>query len=239
MIELKDWTTTGDGMNAFTPPDAAQEDGTTVAQLNDCQRESQATVRRYYNTMEWRDFGYTISSTGSDTVTFSEAIPLYVAGQRVKLTDTPAGILYGTITSNIAQVLTIAVDGGTSLTTVSVVEAGFSPVGDPAGIADAIASSSSIVFNGTVLTNGTVEGNTGWTAVWDNPTGECTVTHTLNTQDIAVVATCLGASIDFGYVTNVHISNNSNFRVYTKFINHTNNELTISQINFAFHVVRY
>ena len=136
MGDIKDWTTTADGMNAFNPPDAAKEDGTTVAQLNDCMREAQAATRRYYDSMEWRNFGYSIDSNGADTVEFSEAIPLFIVGQRVKVTDTPAGDLYGTITINSAQTLTIDVDGGATFTSVSAVEAGFSPTGDPAGIQD-------------------------------------------------------------------------------------------------------
>jgi hypothetical protein len=83
--------------------------------------------------MEWRDFGYVISSTGAAAVTFSTDVPLYSDGQRVKLTDDPAGALYGTITDNTAGVLTIDVDGGTGLTDVTMVEAGFNPTGDPSG----------------------------------------------------------------------------------------------------------
>jgi microcystin-dependent protein len=131
--DISQWYNTAAGNNAQSVPDAAVEGVTTIADLNNCQRELQAGTRRYYETVEWRAWGYSIASTGTDSVTFTSGVPLYVVGSRVRITDTPAGVLYGTITNNAAQTITIAVDAGASLTEVTLLESGSDPKGNSAG----------------------------------------------------------------------------------------------------------
>ena len=184
MSDIKDWPNTAAGFNSLSIPDSAPENGTTVAQINDVIREEQAATRRYYETMEWREFGYGISTNGTASVTFSEAIPLFIIGQRVKISHNTSVTSYGTITNNSSQILTITVDGGTTLVSVTAVAAGFSPTGDPAGIADVIG----ITTQGDVITgdssgdhqrlalgtSGQALVSDGTDAVWGAPTGSFT-----------------------------------------------------------------
>jgi hypothetical protein len=97
MSDIKDWPNQANDFNALSVPDSMPEDNTTVAQINNSFREGQAATRRYYETMEWRGFGYTIVSNGSASVTFSAAVPLYAVGQRVRIAHNTSEIDYDAI----------------------------------------------------------------------------------------------------------------------------------------------
>ena len=234
MSDLKNWYDTASGNNAQSVPDAAVEGATTVADLNNCDREAQAAVRRYYETAEWRDFGYTISSTGASSVTFSGAIPLFAVGQRVKLTDDPAGVLYGTITNNQSQILTIDVDGGVTLTDVTAVEAGLNPTGDPFGVGLGAVYFGSLPFGSSTATL-----PSGWTldknVNGDN--GHYIINHNLNTTDLHLIFGSQHSFNTSGYIVNADVLNESQITVVTKWLSGGNTvEL---DGNFSFIITRF
>jgi len=92
-------------------------------------------------------------------------------------------------------------------------------------------------YAGRINTGGTVSGQP-WTAVWSGTnTGQCTVTHTLNTTSLSVVAT---ANINwnsnfFGAYTRIVDANT--FEVTTKWL--TDNGVTDFETAFYFNVSTY
>lgn len=226
MSNISAWYDTAAGNNAQSVPDAAVENVTTVADLNNCQRTMQAGIRVYYDTMEWRDFGYVISSTAASAVTFTTDVPLFVVGQRVKITDTPAGVLYGTVTDNTSGVLTVNLDSG-SLTTATMVEAGLNPTGSPAGLVGN-------TFAGRVSSTGTgVFLPPNWTSELI-AAGSFRITHDLNTTDVAVCLSAqgTGGTTDVSYNADYLISSTTTIEVNTRWL--TDNGVAVVSVPFSF-----
>ena len=89
MSDLSTWKPTSEGNNTGAPPDHAVENGTTIAELNNCMREDQAAVRRWYEDPAWRDYGDDGADIKRiDDTTFEvpgDQTALYYVGQRVKI----------------------------------------------------------------------------------------------------------------------------------------------------------
>ena len=102
MSEIKDWSTTASQNNA-SPPDGFPE-GQTPSSLNNSAREVMASVRLYYDDIEWREWGHTITYGSATTFTTSvgngDTTSIYHANRRVKAFGTLTGTIYGTIQSS-------------------------------------------------------------------------------------------------------------------------------------------
>jgi len=125
--KIQDWSRVALENNA-APPNGAPENGTTIADLNDIMREMMATVRSYFESTEWRDYGLTIVPINATSfkVSAGNFTGLFFPGQRLKITDTTTK--YGmalTVVEGADVTVTVLMDDGASLVTPTVVEVGF------------------------------------------------------------------------------------------------------------------
>lgn len=102
MSEIKEWSTTAASNNA-SPPDGWPE-GMAPSDVNNSARENMASIRKYYDDPEWRDWGHTITYGSATTFTTAagdgDTTAIYHANRRVKADGTLTGTIYGTIQSS-------------------------------------------------------------------------------------------------------------------------------------------
>ena len=134
MSDLNDWANTAAANDRTQVPDYMPEGATPVPAFNDWGREVQAAVRRFFETLEWRNFlDDSESPTNVDGDTFS--VPggketLFAVNQRVRITD--ATTFYATIVDITSNNITVETDGGEAISgSLTMVEAGLSPTGYP------------------------------------------------------------------------------------------------------------
>ena len=102
MSEIKDWSTVA-ASNNENPPDGWPE-GMSPSDVNNSARENMASIRKYYDDPEWRDWGHTIAYGSATTFTTAagdgDTTSIYHANRRVKANGTLTGTIYGTIQSS-------------------------------------------------------------------------------------------------------------------------------------------
>lgn len=139
MSDLNDWANLAADNDRTPVPDYMPEGATPVPMFNNWGREAQAATRRFFETLEWRNFlsdseSPTFASATTFTVPVGKA-SLYVAGMRIRITDTGFAVNpgYGEITDVTSNTITVVMDdAGNNITAaISLVEVGFSPVGEP------------------------------------------------------------------------------------------------------------
>ncbi|MGD9168566.1 MAG: hypothetical protein PVI97_00715 [Candidatus Thiodiazotropha sp.] len=139
MTDLNDWANLAADNDRTQVPDYLPEGASPVPAFNNWSREAQAAVRRFYETLEWRNF-LDDSETPSFTSSTTFDVPagkasLFSQDQRVRITDTGFAVNpgYGTITGVAGQAITVKMDdtGNNITAAISLVECGFNPDGNP------------------------------------------------------------------------------------------------------------
>lgn len=123
MAAISTWSTSA-GSNNSSPPDGFPEN-MSPSGVNNSAREVMAAVRLWYENVEWRDFGHTVTRTGNTTFTIAaDVTSTYVANRPIRCTD--SSTLYGYIASSSYSApnttVTVTLDSGNlsaSLTAVS------------------------------------------------------------------------------------------------------------------------
>lgn len=132
MSLVKDWSATAASNNS-TAPDGAPE-GQTPGSLNNSIRNNMAAVRDFYEGLEWRDWGHTVTYATATTFTIPDDVTdVYVAERRVKCND--SSTLYGKVASSSYSspntTVTVTLDSGSLSASLSSVEVGFDPSNTP------------------------------------------------------------------------------------------------------------
>lgn len=102
MSDIKDWSTTAASNNSNSPNGFPE--GMAPSEVNDAAREVMASVREYYDSPEWRDWGHTIAYAAATQFTTDagdgDTTAIYHANRRVKANGSTTGTIYGTISSS-------------------------------------------------------------------------------------------------------------------------------------------
>ncbi|GAF88493.1 unnamed protein product, partial [marine sediment metagenome] len=135
---LKLWSREDDENSDNNVPTGAPENVTTVDSLNNIMRAMMASTRSFFETPEWRDFGFIITAGPDPATQFRAQIQtgtgssnftgLYKVGQRAQITD--GTIKYGTITDVVESsdvLVTLVMDGGVALSAPTIVKVSFDP----------------------------------------------------------------------------------------------------------------
>ena len=127
MSDISQWDPAAANNNA-TPPDGWPEN-MARNNVNNSARENMAATRRWYEDVEWRDYGDTPAQTGATTFTVTgDQTANYLVGRAIRATD--SSTLYGIITaSSFSSVTTVTVElvSGSLSGSLSAVALGSSP----------------------------------------------------------------------------------------------------------------
>lgn len=95
-MSLKDYSTTASSNDGLGIADEGQAPNT----VNDGIRTLMADVRAFRDTLEWRDWGHTVTRLSATQfyISGSDQTGVYTVGRRVKIVDGTSGTIYGTIT---------------------------------------------------------------------------------------------------------------------------------------------
>ena len=154
MADLNDWANLAADNDRTQLPDYMPEGATPVPMFNEWGREAQAAVRKFFESIEWRNFlSDSESPTFASGTTFTVPAAkqtLYVEDQRVRITnpDFTVNPDTGTITNVTGNTVTVEMDdaGSTLTANMTLVECGLSPEGLP------ITTAHINNFSGQVLT---------------------------------------------------------------------------------------
>lgn len=134
MSAIKDWSTTAASNNSASP-DGFPE-GMAPSGLNDSAREVMAQIRAFYETLEWRDWGHTVTYGSGTTFTTAagdgDTTSVYLVGRRIKAVGSSTGTIYGTITASshsTTTTVTIEWDSGSLQSEALTITVGLSPTG--------------------------------------------------------------------------------------------------------------
>lgn len=140
-MALKDWSLTA--ADNATVADATYgninwAENQNPNTVNDSSRIEMAHVRAFYETLEWRNWGHTVTRTSDTTFTVASSVDLstvYTVGRRIRCTD--ASTLYGTISASSfaasTQTVTVSLDSGVLSVSLSAVALGLDPTNTPYG----------------------------------------------------------------------------------------------------------
>lgn len=100
MAGIKDYSTTPANNNS-SPPNGAPEN-MNASDVNNVIRQVMADIRSFYETMEYKDWGDTLTylSSTSFRIDNSDVTSRYQVNRRVKVYGVTTGTIYGTITSS-------------------------------------------------------------------------------------------------------------------------------------------
>lgn len=124
MAGVKDYSTTAASNTALFPENMAP------SLVNDSARQIQADVRSWYEDMEWRDWGHTVTRTGNTTFTIgADVTSIYVANRPIRCTD--SSTLYGYVASSSFSspntTVTVTLDSGNLSASLTAVALGLTP----------------------------------------------------------------------------------------------------------------
>lgn len=98
-MALKDWSTTA--LNNSTVGSINFAEGQSAGSLNNSARQLMADSRTFYEEIEWRDWGHTITYlTSTSFKVTGDYTSVYHAQRRVRAVGTSTGTIYGAITSS-------------------------------------------------------------------------------------------------------------------------------------------
>lgn len=97
---IESYSTTAASNNS-APPNGWPE-GQAPSTVNDCARQMMASLRTWYETAEWINYGYThtYASGTSFTIASSDQTAKYTVGRRIKAVGSSTGTIYGIITAS-------------------------------------------------------------------------------------------------------------------------------------------
>lgn len=164
MTALSTWHETAADNDAASP-DGFPE-GMAPSGVNNSAREVMAAVRSFYNSMEWRDWGHTISFVGGTQFGTAggdgDTTDIYHVGRRVHANGAVTGDIYGEITVTAhsgTTTVTVAWDSGALVNEALTIEVGFSVAEQSIGV-DAIPPS---IEATTAMVFYQAAAPTGWT----------------------------------------------------------------------------
>lgn len=154
MADISLWSTTPDDQNNLAPPESLPENASNINQINNCVREMQAAVRKFWETPEWRNPGGTYSMSGSNSfLVESGKEHLYYIGLRIRVQDPTNGWITGNIRNKNLTDIVCDFDGSVNLTG--------DPIATQLSLAEGLNQTFPIIYNS--LVTGT---NTGVTPDW-------------------------------------------------------------------------
>lgn len=181
-MALKNWSTTA-GSNA-TVDSINWAENQAPSTVNDSARALMSDVRTWYNDLEWRDWGHTVTQTSATTFTVAtDVTAIYVVDQPIRCTD--SSTLYGKVTARSYSApnttVTVSLDSGSLSASLTAVSLGQKPTGKPidvTGVRGAVANTGTETIagdktftgnnthSGTQTISGTVtmSGKSLWTA---------------------------------------------------------------------------
>lgn len=134
-MALSGWSTTAASNASVGSIDFSENQAPN--KVNDSARALMADVRTFYENIEWRDWGHTITRSDDDTFTVSSSSDLssvYVAGRRFKYVgaSTVYGVIASTSYAGTTQTVNVTVDGAAALPlTPTSVSLGINPTSNP------------------------------------------------------------------------------------------------------------
>jgi hypothetical protein len=138
-MALKDWSTTAASNASVTDAslgDINWAEGQAPSTVNDSARIEMAHVRDWYDTMEWRDWGHTITYGSATTFTTAagdgDTTSVYLAGRRIRAVGATTGTIYGRITTSShssTTTVTVVWDSGNLENEALTISVGSAPTG--------------------------------------------------------------------------------------------------------------
>lgn len=100
MTGIESWSTTAGSNNAATPN--GWPEGQAPSTVNDCARQMMASIRTWYQDVEWVPWGDTCTyvSGTSFKISGSDVTARYTVGRRVRAVGSSTGTIYGKITAS-------------------------------------------------------------------------------------------------------------------------------------------
>lgn len=100
MTGIEAWSTTAASNNAATPN--GWPEGQAPSTVNDCARQMMASIRTWYQDVEWVPWGDTCTyvSGTSFKISGSDVTARYTVGRKVRAVGTSTGTIYGTIVAS-------------------------------------------------------------------------------------------------------------------------------------------
>lgn len=146
-MALKNWSTTATSNATVDSINWAENQAPST--VNDSSRALMADVRTWYNDIEWRDWGHTVTYASATTFTVpTDVTSIYIVDQPIRCAD--ATTLYGKVASRTYSApnttVTVTLDSGSLSASLTAVALGQKPTGKPidvsgvrgaAGLADA------------------------------------------------------------------------------------------------------
>jgi len=102
MTDISAWSKTASANNSASPdgfPESMPPSG-----VNDSAREAMASIREFYEAIEWRDWGHTYTYGSATTFTTSsgdaDTTAIYLVGRRIRAVGSGTGTIYGRISAS-------------------------------------------------------------------------------------------------------------------------------------------
>jgi len=154
MSAISTWSTVAASNNSAAPN--GWPENMAPSSVNDAAREMMASVRTWYEDVEWRDYGDTPTRTGNTTFTVpGDLTDRYVANRPIRAAD--SSTLYGYITGSTysaVTTVTVSLDSGNLSASLSAVALGTDP-------------STKSIHPNSLRTVGVANGGTGATTASD------------------------------------------------------------------------
>lgn len=132
-MALKDWSTTA-GNNDDADAAINWAENQAPSTVNNSARAMMAVIRTWYDDLEWRDLGHTVTYASATTFTISGDVTAnYPTDRPIRCTD--SSTLYGVIASSSYgapnTTVTVTLDSGSLSGSLSAVSLGFTPTNKP------------------------------------------------------------------------------------------------------------
>lgn len=156
-MPLSQWSTTAaDNDDAATNINWAENQSPST--VNNSARQLMADVRSWYEDVEWRNLGHTVTRTGNTTFTIAtDVTATYVANRPIRCTD--SSTLYGIIASSSYSApnttVTVTLDSGNLSASLSAVSLGPTPTNQPIHVSSV--RSAATTSTAQTLTNKTID----------------------------------------------------------------------------------
>lgn len=131
-MAIKDWSTTAANNNSAAPNGAPE--GWNFSDVNNWGRETMAQVRAFRDSLEWRNWGHTVTYATAATFTIAtDVTAIYTANRPIKCVDSSTlyGYISGSVYSAPNTTVTVVLDSGSLSASLTSVELGLEPTGDP------------------------------------------------------------------------------------------------------------
>lgn len=131
-MAISSWSTTAASNNSASPNGAPE--GWNFSDVNNWGRETMAQVRAFRDSLEWRNWGHTVTYDTAATFTIAtDVTATYTANRPIKCVDSSTlyGYISGSVYSAPNTTVTVVLDSGSLSASLTSVELGLEPTGDP------------------------------------------------------------------------------------------------------------